>query len=593
MSGTRRWLLYLILLLALALVGVPGVAQGQAVKNPDTLIYAHAGDHDSLDPAWQYDTLSSGTTLWNVYETLIFFRGISVGDYVPLLAKQVPSLQNGLISADARTFIFPIDERARFSDGTPVTAEDVKYSLMRFMLMDRDGGPSWILLSTIIGEDTTRDKDGNLKPDIYDKVNRAIQVRGNNVVITLHRPYAPFLNIMASWSMVISKRAAIAKGDWDGTKATVAQLNNPKTNSDTKLFDGAIGSGPFVIERWDRQNKTVVLVRNDRYWRGTPPALRRVIFRTVEEFATRRLMLQQGDADVIDVGRAEQSQVEGLAGVRIVDDLATFVTQALFMNLKISAEGNPYIGSGKLDGNGIPPDFFSDVHVRRAIAYSFDYATFARDAYRGKITLGNGPIPRGMFGYNPRGQWYTTNRDRAIAEWREAWGGRVWDQGFKMTVLFNSGNTARRIASQILKSNLEALNPKFKVETQGLAWSTYLAQENEGKLPIYFLGWAADYADPDNFVYPFMHSNGTFTGAQSYKNPEVDRLIEEAQRTANPERRRQIYFRLQEIAYSDVPTIYLGYPTGFTVMRTWVRGWYWNPIFFVPTGYLYTLSKGQ
>jgi peptide/nickel transport system substrate-binding protein len=588
MRSFRVILLVGVLVISLAL-GL-GISSAQQVKNPDTLVIAHSGDVDSLDPAWQYDTLSSGVTLWNVYETLIFFRGGSVGDYVPMLAEQVPSLQNGLISQDARTFTFPINPQARFSDGTPVTAEDVKYSLMRFMMIDRDGGPSWVLLLPITGEDTTRDKDGRFRMEIFDRANRAIQVRGNNVVITLARPYAPFLNIMASWSMVISKRAAIAKGDWDGRRETVARFNNPKRNADTKLFEGAVGTGPFVIERWDRGTKTVILRRNERYWRGQRAALQRIVFRTVEEFATRRLMLQQGDADFITVGRPEQSQVEGLPGVRIVDDLSQFVTQALFLNLNVKGAGNPYLGSGRLDGNGIPANFFSDVQVRRAIAQSIDYAAIRRDCWRNKITLGNGPIPRGMFGYNERGRWYTYDRDRAIAAWREVQGGRVWETGVKLTVLYNTGNAARRCASEILKRSIESLNPKFQVEVTSLAWATYLAQENEGRLPIYFLGWAADYADPDNFVYPFMHSNGTFTRAQAYSNPEVDRLIEEAQRTADPSRRRQIYFRLQEIAYTEVPTVYLGYPTGFIVMRSWVRGWYWNPMFF-GLGYLYVLSK--
>ncbi|MDR5696893.1 MAG: ABC transporter substrate-binding protein [Armatimonadota bacterium] len=569
-----------------------GIGAAQAVRNPDTLIIAHSGDVDSLDPAWQYDTLSSGITLWNVYETLIFFRGGSVGEYVPMLATQVPSLQNGLISRDARTFTFPINPQARFSDGTPVTAEDVRYSLLRMMLIDRSGGPSWILLQPITGEDSTRDERGNLKPDIYDKAARAIQVRGNSVVITLARPYAPFLNIMASWSQVISRRAAVARGDWNGERATLAQFNNPRRNSDTKLFEGAVASGPYVIERWDRAARTVILRRNDRYWRGRPAPIQRIVYRTVEEFGTRRLMLQQGDADLITVARPEQSQVEGLPGVRIVDDLSQFVTQALFMNLDVKGAGNPYLGSGRLDGNGIPPDFFNDVRVRRAIAQSIDYGATRRDCWRGKIAPGNGPVPRGMFGYNERGQWYAFDRERAIAAWREVAGGRVWETGFRFTVLYNTGNAARRCASEIFKRTLESLNPRFRVDVVSLAWSTYLAQESEGRLPIYFLGWAADYADPDNFVYPFMHSKGTFTGAQSYNNPEVDRLIEEAQRTADPARRRQIYFRLQEIAFNDVPTVYLGYPTGFIVMRSWVRGWYHNPMFF-GLGYLHALRKTE
>src|SRR5207247_10594942 len=82
-----------------------------------------------------------------------------------------------------------------------------------------------------------------------------------------------------------------------------------------------------------------------------------------------------------------------------------------------------------------------------------------------------------------------------------------------------------------------------------------------------------------SFVVPFMHSTGSFAKAQGYKNPEADRLIEQAARETDPKKREQLYFRLQEIAYQDVPTIYLIYRAGFVVMRSWVKGWYHNPMF--------------
>src|SRR5207247_6675155 len=66
-----------------------------------------------------------------------------------------------------------------------------------------------------------------------------------------------------------------------------------------------------------------------------------------------------------------------------------------------------------------------------------------------------------------------------------------------------------------------------------------------------------------SFVVPFMHSTGSFAKAQGYKNPEADRLIEQAARETDPKKREQLYFRLQEIAYQDVPTIYLIYRAGF------------------------------
>lgn len=591
MNFRRKLLVLLVFTLAISLASVTGV-QGQAVKNPDTLVIQSFGGVETLDPSRAYDTASSGAFLWTIYETLVFFDGTRTDRYVPMLATEVPSVANGGISKDGRTYTFKIRQGVKFQDGSTMTAEDVKYSLLRFMLMDPDGGPAWIYLSSLLGSDVqaTRDDDGKLIPDIWDRVNRAIQVKGNNVVVTLKAPYAPFLNITATWSIVVAKRFVVQNGGWDGTKATLAKYNNlPNADQDT-LFAKASGTGPFKLESWDRKTGTLVLVRNDNYWRA-PAKLRRIVFQTVEEFGPRRLALQNGDADIIVADRADLPAVTGLPGVRLVDDLAQLSTSGIFFQLGIAAEANPNIGSGRLDGNGIPPNFFSDVHVRRAFAHLFDRDRYLRESARGKGRIAHGPVPFGMLGYNPKGKWYELSRDRAIAEFKEAWGGQVWERGFKFTLLYNAGNIARQTAAQMIKEAVEALNPKFQIEVRGVPWPTYLPQFRRGQLPMYIVGWIADFADPDNFVGPFLHSSGAFAGRQKYNNPEADKLIQAAATETDAKKRAQIYFQLQEIAFRDVPTIYTLHPVGFVVMRSWVKGWYHNPMFFLTNGFLYQLSK--
>ncbi len=584
----------LVSVLAIALASATGLAQGQAIKNPDTLVYLGIGDAQTLDPSNAYDTTSNGVFLWNIYETLIFFGGGRTDQYVPMLATEVPSVTNGGISKDGKTYTFKIRQGVKFHDGNTMTPDDVKYSLMRFALIDADGGPSWILLASILGFDnqSTRDNKDNLIPDVWDRMNRAIQVKGDTVSITLKDPYAPFLNIMASWSTVVSKKFVVQNGGWDSSKATLAKYNNPKTPEVQELFAKASGTGPFKLENWDRATGTITLVRNDNYWRA-PAKLARLVHKKVEEFSTRRLELQNGDADVIDVSRIDQPSVTGIPGVRIVDDLSNLTTNdAIFFNFNINSEANPDVGSGKLDGNGIPPNFFADVHVRRAFAYLFDRDRFIREARRGKGRVANGPIPFGMLGYNHEGKWYEVSKDKAIAEFKEAHGGQLWDKGFKFTILFNSGNVTRQTGAQMLKEAVESVNPKFKVDIRGIAWPTFLQQIRVKKAPNFFVGWLADYADPDNFVVPFMHSTGTFAGRQSYKNPEIDQLITAAAKETDQKKREQLYFKLQAIAFQDVPTIYTVYPSGFVVMRSWVKGWYHNPI-FPGFGYNYIQSKGQ
>ncbi|MDR7549389.1 MAG: ABC transporter substrate-binding protein [Armatimonadota bacterium] len=583
--GSSRKLLALAAVILLA--GLTGVAQGQ-VRNPDTLIYVSFADPETMDPAYAYDTASSTIILWHIYETLVFFSGSSTGTFVPMLATEVPTVANGGISPDGKTYTFKIRDGVKFHDGSPLTAEDVKYSLLRFMFMDRDGGPSELLLAAILDTHGTRDERGALKPGLFAEADRAIQVSGNTVRITLKKPFAPFMSIMAMWSMTVNKKWAIAQGDWNGTAAGLCRLNNPKKPEDTPLFSKANGTGPFKFVQWDRAARQVILERHDTYWRQ-PAALRRVIVRVVEDFGARRLMLQQGDADIVAVSRPEQSGVEGLPGVRIIDDISRLITDGIFMNMNINvAGGNPDVGSGRLDGAGIPPDFFADINVRRGIAYAFDYTTMIRDCWRGKASAGNGPIPKGMFGHPSGGKWYTYDPARAAAAFREAHGGRVWTAGFRFGVLWNTGNATRACIASVLKANIEAINPRFRVDIRSITFPTLLQQYRESRLPVWILGWAADFPDPDNFVTPFMHSDGTYAKAQGYKNPEVDQLILRARFEPDPAKRRAMYAKLHEIAYNDVTTLY-SYRVDFQVMRSWVRGWYYNPAFFGP--YFYPMSK--
>jgi peptide/nickel transport system substrate-binding protein len=368
-----------------AAVGFSAVAAEPVVKNPDTFIHLATGDPASFDWAWAFDT-ASFAVIFNIYETLIAYDGVRMDRFVPRLATQVPSLANGLISPDGRTYTFPIRQGVRFHDGTPMTAADVAWSLQRFLLTDRAGGPSKLLLEWILGRTATRDGDGRLVIT-FAELQRAIRVRGNNVVITLQRPFGGFLSIIAGWSYVQPKRWAIANGDWDGTAATMARHNNPKREA-TAFFERANGTGPFKLETWDRAGRQVILVRNDAYWQE-PARLRRVVIRTVEEVGTRVLMLRAGDADAIALARVHLGMVEGDANIRIIDNLprGTVTSPALFFTFRIDCEGNPDCGSGRMDGAGIPPDFFSDVNVRRAFAWSFDSAAFLRDVERGRGTL--------------------------------------------------------------------------------------------------------------------------------------------------------------------------------------------------------------
>ena len=108
------------------------------VKNPDTFILANYGNLRTLDPSVAYDVTSS-QRLWNIYQTLVFFDGSHTDKFIPLVATQVPTLENGGISADGKTYTFTIRKGIKFHEGGDLTPADVVYSFKRNMIVDQDG----------------------------------------------------------------------------------------------------------------------------------------------------------------------------------------------------------------------------------------------------------------------------------------------------------------------------------------------------------------------------------------------------------------------------------------------------------------------
>ena len=559
----------------------------EGVKNPDTFTYAMTGEIDSLDPHWQFDALSQEVSI-HLYETLVYYAGDSVDDFEPMIATQVPDQENGLLSKNGLTYAFPLRKGVRFHDGTLMTPEDVKYSIMRFLLTDRASGPSYVLLEPLLGVETTLGADGKPDPELFAKADSRISIEaGNTLVLRLEKPYPPLLSILAGFCPIVSKRWVVASGGWDGTLKTWAAHHDPPKNDE--IYDKANGTGPFKLDRWDKQVGAVILSRFDGYWRA-PAALKRLVFRTVDDANTRKLMLQAGDADAVMMERQYLPQVEKLPGVKVIDDLPLLETHNAFvMTFDINGLANPFIGSGRLDGEGIPPDFFSDPDVRKGFARAFDYDAYIRDGYRGKGERARGPIPRGVFGYNPRQPVYQFDLERAAQDFKKARGGAVWEKGFRFTLTYMEGRADRALACQILKRNVESLNPKFRIDVRPVQWSTWLSDWSQKKIPMSNTRWHLDYPDAHNAVYPWLATNGYYAKTQGYSNPRADRFIEAAKREGDRDQRRRAYAELQAIAYADVPQIYTIDTFHFQVLRSWVRNWSFNPILLY--GYLYPVQK--
>lgn len=548
----------------------------QKQQDTQTLVVAHLGEIQSLDPVFSYDGVTQGMML-NVYDTLLKFKGSSMTEFLPSVSEQVPSVENGLISKDGLTYTFPIRRGIKFHDGTELTPEDVRYSLLRFMLSDVAGGPSSLLLEPILGVTSTRDEKGNITLD-FKEAEKAVRVDGQNVVITLKKPFAPFLGIVARWGYITPKNWVAANGGWDGTEATWKKFNNFDKQS-SYLFDHMNGSGPFELVRWDISGRKLTLQANENYFAGAPK-IKNIYMMTVSEPSTMRLLLEGGEADIAEVPVQFAAQLKNKPGVAVYDNLPRLRTDpVIFFTRHINTAGNPDVGSGQLDGNGIPSDFFADENVRKGFAYAFDYDAFLSQAMEGRGERAYGPVPPQLVPQAAGAAVAEFDLKKAEEYFKKAYGGQLWEKGFALTITYNTGSVARQMAAEMLKKNVESLNPKFKIEVRGVMWASFLEKTAARQMPVWVRGWVADYADAHNFYFAFMHPDGRYALAQGYNSPRAAALIGAAVSETNAAKRVKLYQQLQALAQEDAMQIYTVHPTGMWAMNERVKGFEDNPVY--------------
>ena len=554
-------------------------AQAKVIKNPDTFIRVAYGTVDSLDPAKAYDNVSGGC-IQNIYENLIFYKGSSTEEFVPVLATQVPTAANGLITNGGKTYKFPIRKGVKFHSGNALTPEVVAYSFKRNLVTDVDGGPMWMLFEPLFGTYGSRGDDGKVVITL-DELDQAIQVQGDSVVFNLKAPFAPFIAILAyNCNVIVDKDFVIKQGGWNGTEEDIARANNPEAGKEP-LYEVASGTGPYKLSRYDKAVE-VVFERFDGYW-GPKPAMAKGIYRIVEEWSTRKLMLLQGDVDSALVDPQYYEEMNKEPGLTVYKDLTTLGNRGINFNMKIPANDNPYIFSAKLDGKGIPPDFFADKNVRLGFTYAFDFNTYNKDIIKYNGIPAATPICAGLPFFNKDLKAYPYDLKKSEEYFKKAWDGKVWANGFEFDMLFNTGNEVREQTLKMLAESVMSLNPKFKINVRGVEWATYVNLQREKLMPVFYIGWGADYPDPHNFVQPYMHSTGLFAGRTGYNNPEVDKLIEDGVLEVDPAKRKAIYYRLQDIWVQDVIGIMLHQPIETHYYKDWVKGYVFHPMENDPT----------
>ncbi|KLO23472.1 MULTISPECIES: ABC transporter substrate-binding protein [unclassified Marinitoga] len=594
--------------LLVALLLVFSIFTFAAVMNPNTIVDVTIGEPDTLDPHQAYDT-ASGEVIYNVYDNLIQYKGSSLSEFEPRIAESW--------EIDGNTVKFKIRKGVKFHSGNELTPYDVEYTFERALIGNPGGGPIWMLYEVFFGDyfslksavkgltgkswselvnpetkEPVNDEAKQILLDFYEKyINSKVEVDGDYVVFHLAAPKVYFLNIIAqgsSWGAILDSKAAMGLGLWDGKADGWWKFHDWK-KEDSPLYAKEIGSGPYELVEWNRAEQKVTLKAFPEYWRG-PAKVENVVIWGVDEWSTRKALLEKGEADIVAVPAQYLSQIKGNPDIEIIEGLPSVSVTTLNFNWQVKPD-SPYIGSGKLDGNGIPVDFFADKNVRLGFIYSFDYKKMIDEVLDGYGELVPTAMPKGFLGYDDNLPKPKFDLKEATKYFKRAFRGQLWRKGFKMTILYNTGNAARQKSAELLADSLKKINAKFQAEVRGVQWPTFLDARKNGKMPLYILGWLADYPDPNNFIYTFYHSNGDYgyyfgeKYAQFANKPQaffggksLNEMIEEAASLTDPEARKEIYIKVQEFVIREGLGVPLYQPIGVRVHRKWLKGWYPNSI---------------
>ncbi|HZB78615.1 MAG TPA: ABC transporter substrate-binding protein, partial [Actinomycetota bacterium] len=255
---------------------------GAQVQNPDVIVHAADDEPLSLDPAQAEPGEGGESVILQVYERLVEFTPEGP-ELEPGLATEVPSEDNGMISEDGLTYTFPIRGDVTFHDGSPLTADDVKYSWDRVLEMELPEANAG-LLADIITETTVVDE--------------------STFEVTLNQPNAAFLNSVVTQSVasVVSEEVVEANGGVTAGEPNEFMQTNP------------VGTGPYRFTAWNRGENMVFEVNED-YW-GEPASLD-LRFEIVPDPDVRVLGLRAGDYDSIETDPSFVGDIEGAEGVEV------------------------------------------------------------------------------------------------------------------------------------------------------------------------------------------------------------------------------------------------------------------------------------
>lgn len=486
-----------------------------------TLVVAFSGTVEQLDPNFAMGSQTAQTVVSNVYdqlteyETYMSDEGYLVDNTESILGAVAESYE---ISPDFSTITYHIREGLTFHDGTPLTAEAVKFTLDRIV---ESRGIAYFYMD-LAGVRTT---------DACEVVD------DQTLVLHLEDP-----NILAMKVLTLQNIVPVSP------ELVKQHVTTDDPFAQNWLAINEAGSGPFVIESWDPGSE-IVLRRFDDYWKG-PAQLEKVIIKIIPSIADSILALESGDLDmVMNVPPRDVAKLEANPDIKMISAPAA---EMVFLGMS----------------EDVPP--FDNVKVRQAIAYALPYETILEEVYKGHASAHKSPfVSQRWLAYTDEFWTYETDLEAARALLAEA----GYPGGFETTIAVKAGLEEDEEAAVWIKANLEQIGITVNVESMPLA--AWLTEARAHTLPMYIEHAGFWVTDPF-YAWFFAIQTGGGPNYANYSNSEVDRLIAEYFRSTDTEARMEASNRIQQIACEELPVVPLAEVDFNVAMRDNVQDFYWS-----------------
>jgi peptide/nickel transport system substrate-binding protein/oligopeptide transport system substrate-binding protein len=459
-------------------------------------------------------------------------------ELIPCLATEVPSVENGGISADGTVYTFHLREGVRFQPpvSREVTAADFKYSFERMMREPRAPATSYYL--GVVGA-------GRFMKGKAEEITGYEVVDDFTVEITLESPDLSFLNaITMDFCDVVPK-------EWV-EKWGIEFNRNP------------LGTGPFVFQKW-APGQEIVLTRNPDYWEAGKPYLDGVNYQLSFNPPDALLKLERGEVDVLGDGLpvADIPRVKADPKLsKLVFSQPLVAISYLFMNVEMAP--------------------FDDVKVRQALSWAVNRDKLVKLQAGQAVSLWQF-YPQGMPGHVRDKVYYGYDPAKA----RRLLAKAGYRDGFE-TMLYTDNVDPNPKLWQSVQADLAAVGVKAGLRT--MSNNTFYTQQSTPKtLTAGSFGWWMDFPDPSDWILPlFSKSNAVEGGMNSsfWWSPRLEKMFAKAQAMTDPAARIAKFSEMQDLIAEEAPYVPCYQPVQTTMCSETTGGFYLHPVYQIdPTQY--------